>query len=301
MRAIKSFAYWLKERAPIFFGLPSPSKTELIAPLQYPSVSLLDINLHELKRSASYLSGYPIRDVSLFALALTHRSVLDSLRDERILSNERLEFLGDAVLDLAVGEYLFHNYAQFDEGKLTKLRSQVVNAKTLSIFARKLELGKLLIVSDSAESIGVRDSETTLSDAFEALIGAIYLDGGYERANQFLHHHLLSQLDFAALIDTDENYKSALLEYAQAQRLPYPTYLVLNEDGPSHKKIFTVGVRLGDDYLGYGSGKNKKTAEQLAAKEALDKIKTKKLEKSLRANAFAAEKTNIELNSGRMG
>jgi ribonuclease III len=219
------------------------------------------------------LLGKSIGDETLFVTALTHRSAIDFIDKDIFVSNERLEFLGDAVLDLIVAERLYSQYPDFDEGSLTKLRSQIVNAQTLAIHARKFELNKLLIVSDSAEQNGVRESDTALADAFEAIIGAVYLDSHYQQARLFLDHHLLSVTDFSSLIDFDRNYKSILLEFAQAERLPLPCYFVLSEDGPSHKKIFTIGVKVGDELLGQGSGKSKKSAEQIAAKEAIDKLK----------------------------
>ncbi|MCS6989567.1 MAG: ribonuclease III [Chloroherpetonaceae bacterium] len=213
-----------------------------------------------------------ICDETLFATALTHRSALDFLGKDRFVSNERLEFLGDAVLDLVIAEHLYKLYPDFNEGALTKLRSQLVNAKVLAQYARRFDLGKLLIVSDSAEQNGVRESETALADAFEALIGAVYLDSGYERARAFLEKTMIQGTNFAALVVSDQNFKSALLEYAQGERLPLPSYFVISEEGPPHKKIFKVGVRMGDEVLGEGTGKSKKAAEQLAAKEAYEKI-----------------------------
>ncbi len=214
----------------------------------------------------------PIHNEVLFATALTHRSAIDFLDKEKFVSNERLEFLGDAVLDLVIAEHVYKLYPNFNEGALTKLRSQLVNAKILAHYAKRFNLGKVLIVSESAEQNGVRESETALADAFEALIGAVYLDSGYDKARMFLETTMLQHTNFAALVDSDQNFKSALLEYAQGERLALPYYFVISEEGPPHKKVFTVGVRLGDEVLGEGTGKSKKTAEQLAAKEAFTKL-----------------------------
>jgi ribonuclease-3 len=237
----------------------------------------------ELRRTSPLLSksvkqiietivASPIHNDVLFATALTHRSAIDFLDKEKFVSNERLEFLGDAVLDLVIAEHVYKLYPNFNEGALTKLRSQLVNAKILAHYAKQFNLGKVLIVSDSAEQNGVRESETALADAFEALIGAVYLDSGYDKARTFLEATMLQHTNFAALIDSDQNFKSALLEYAQGERLTLPYYFVISEDGPPHKKVFTVGVRLGDEVLGEGTGKSKKSAEQLAAKEAFTKL-----------------------------
>ncbi len=225
-----------------------------------------------VKRAIETLIASPIRDEALFATALTHRSAVDFLDKERFVSNERLEFLGDAVLDLITAEYVYKLYPHFNEGALTKLRSQLVNAHTLAHYAKQFNLGHMLIVSESAEQNGVRESEAALADAFEALIGAVYLDSGYEKAYAFLERSMLKHIDFTALINSDQNFKSALLEYAQSERLALPYYFVISEEGPPHKKLFTVGVRLGDEVLGEGKGRSKKIAEQLAAKEAFTKL-----------------------------
>lgn len=225
-----------------------------------------------VKQTLEGIIASPIHNEALFATALTHRSAIDFLDKEKFVSNERLEFLGDAVLDLVIAEHVYKLYPDFNEGALTKLRSQLVNAKTLAHFAKQFNLGKILIVSESAEQNGVRESETALADALEALIGAVYLDSGYDKARTFLERTMLQQTNFAALIDSDQNFKSALLEYAQGERLMLPYYFVISEEGPPHKKVFTVGVRLGDEVLGEGTGKSKKTAEQLAAKEAFTKL-----------------------------
>jgi ribonuclease III len=228
----------------------------------------------EQRRLLDELIQMPVRNEKFFVMALTHRSAIDlQSKDEPFVSNERLEFLGDAALDLVVAEHLYKRYPEFTEGGLTKLRSQIVNAATLAAQARKSNLGKLLIVSESAEQNGVRSSETALADAFEAVIGAIYLDGGYSAAQGFLERTILNQLDFCALLDTDHNFKSLLLEFAQANRLSLPYYFIVQEDGPSHKKHFTIGVRIGAETLGEGQGKSKKIAEQLAAKTAIEKLR----------------------------
>lgn len=238
-----------------------------------PHTSALSVEDARLKENLEALVKYPIRSLSLFKVALTHRSAIDfSSNKSNFVSNERLEFLGDAVLDLVVAEHLYMVYPNFDEGKLTKLRSMVVNAKTLASYARAIQIGGLLIISESAATMGVRNSDTALSDAIEALIGAIYLDGGFARAKQFLHANILSKTNFDRLMSTEQNYKSVLLEYAQAQRIPLPVYVITGEEGPSHNKVFTVAVKLGDEIMGQGTGRSKKEAEQAAAREAVAKL-----------------------------
>lgn len=256
-----------------------PTETQRTSPLLSKSV----------KQILETIVASPIRNEALFATALTHRSAIDFLNKEKFVSNERLEFLGDAVLDLVIAEYVYKLYPDFNEGALTKLRSQLVNAKILAHYAKQFNLGRLLIVSESAEQNGVRESQTALADAFEALIGAVYLDSGYDKARTFLEATMLQHTDFAALIDSDQNFKSALLEYAQGERLMLPYYFVISEEGPPHKKVFTVGVRLGDEVLGKGTGKSKKSAEQLAAKEAFTKL--------LARRNLQTEKTNSSVES----
>ncbi|ACF14021.1 Ribonuclease III [Chloroherpeton thalassium ATCC 35110] len=232
----------------------------------------------DTKLEIESLTGFPISNVIHYETALTHRSAIDLnvYSKKKFVSNERLEFLGDAVLDLVVAECLYTRFPDYDEGKLTKLRSQLVNARTLASFARKIHLGSLLIVSEAAEAIGVRDSETTLADAFEALVGAIYLDSDYLQTKRFLEKKILEGIDFRELSSTDNNFKSVLLEYAQAHHLEIPTYTVIDEEGPSHKKVFTVAVYIGDEMLGKGVGRSKKAAEQLAAQQAVAKLRMSK-------------------------
>lgn len=229
-----------------------------------------------LQKEIESLTGLSLNNPDLFEVALTHRSAIDlSIYSKKnFVSNERLEFLGDAVLDLVVAECLYMRFPDYDEGKLTKLRSQLVNAKMLASFARKVHLGSYLIVSEAAEAIGVRDSDTTLADAFEAVIGAIYLDSGYLQAKEFLEMRILGDVDFGELTTVENNYKSVLLEYAQAHHLSIPTYTVVAEEGPSHKKVFTVAVDIGGNVLGQGIGRSKKAAEQIAAQQAMTHLKT---------------------------
>lgn len=248
-----------------------------------------------LKKNLEALVQYPIQSLDLFKIALTHRSAIDFSNKSTFVSNERLEFLGDAVLDLVVAEYLYKSYPGFDEGKLTKLRSLVVNAKTLASYARAIQMGALLIISESAATMGVRNSDTALSDAIEALIGAIYLDGGYERAKEFLHANILSKTNFDRLMSTEQNYKSVLLEYAQAQRIPLPVYVITGEDGPSHNKVFTVAVKLGDEIMGQGTGRSKKEAEQSAAREAVAKLNLTREKRRVEAVAVSSAPTQARL------
>ena len=215
--------------------------------------------------------GYPIKDKSHYIQALMHRSFLEEL-DEEDSSNERLEFLGDSVLSLVVAEFLFVKFLNEDEGFLTKVRAKLVNKYALSDAAEDIGLEKFILINQNLTNTFARASKTVLSDAFEALIGAIYLDHGIVISKNFIHKILIDPIVKDNEYLKDENYKSQLLEYAQANRLEIPSYVVLMEEGPQHDRTFTIKVTIGNEFEGIGQGKNKKTAEQYAAKAVLEKI-----------------------------
>lgn len=215
--------------------------------------------------------GYPIKDQSHYVQALIHRSFLEEL-DEDDASNERLEFLGDAVLNLVTAEYLFNLYPDKDEGFLTKVRAKIVNRNSLAESAENIGLVKFLLINQNLSNTFSRGAKTVLSDAFEALVGALYLDQGLEACRVFIQKVLIDPIVEAGEHLIDENYKSQLLEFAQANKLELPDYRVIKEEGPQHERIFTVQVSVGGDILGVGKGKNKKTAEQNAAKKAMERI-----------------------------
>lgn len=217
------------------------------------------------------LIGYSIRNKTFFIQALTHRSFLEEHNDYDF-SNERLEFLGDSVLNLIVGEYLFDAFPDKDEGFLTKIRAKLVNRFALAESASQIDLGKFLLVSKNLSNIYTNASKTVLSDALEALIGAIYLDKDLDAASNFINKVLIIPHVQEGVYLIDENFKSQLLEYAQANRFEIPSYVVIHEEGPQHDRIFTIQVRLGSAIIGVGKGKNKKTAEQNAARDAMNKI-----------------------------
>lgn len=224
----------------------------------------------ELDRTAiERLTGQPVSDLSLYRRALTHRSLLRSNPQPRRQSNERLEYLGDAILGMVVAEHLFRKFRDRDEGFLTRLRAKLVNRRALAERAANLNLGEIILMSEAIASTTGRTSESILSDAFEAIIGAIYLDLGMDSARVFIERTVLGRVNLLDLANQKDNYKSNLLEYAQARQWPQPSYRVKEETGPSHDKVFTVEVLLSDRLLGEGTAKNKKDAEQLAASEAL--------------------------------
>jgi ribonuclease-3 len=194
----------------------------------------------------------------------------DNLQDTD--SYEQLEFLGDAVLDLIISEILFERYPKENEGFMTKSRSKLVKGVTLAKLAKKMDLSSYVDVGERARGQGVEFSNSVLADVFEALVGAVYRDQGYDNTSKFVRNVYSTYLDLNTIVNTQDNYKSALLEYSQAKRLPIPTYTVICEYGPAHNKEFHIGVYLGNSLLGEGRGQNKKNAEQAAAFIALKKM-----------------------------
>lgn len=215
--------------------------------------------------------GYRPRQWDLFLQALLHRSYLQFV-DEQWSSNERLEFLGDAILNFVVAENLFTHHPAMEEGDLTKIRSRLVNRKVLAQRAKDLQILDFLLLSTSAAQSVDSGSDSILADAFEAIIGAIYLDGGFGAARRFVQRSLLANQDVINSALTDDNYKSALLEFSQGRSMGIPRYAVVREEGPEHDRRFTVEVSVGIRVCGVGTGKNKKDAEQAAAAQALEKL-----------------------------
>lgn len=215
--------------------------------------------------------GCSITNKNLFIQALIHRSYLEEIK-EPIISNERLEFLGDAVLNLLVADYLYKHFPENDEGFLTKVRARIVNRKVLADAAEALNLIDFIIVGKNLFQTFKNGSKTVLSDAVEAIIGAIYLDSGFEEANKFVNRILIKPITKKDDFLQDENYKSQLLEFTQSKRMGNPVYYVVNEEGPQHNRTFTIKVLIGDVEYGTGQGKNKKSAEQDAAKAAMIRL-----------------------------
>ncbi len=215
--------------------------------------------------------GYRPCKWNLFLQALIHRSYLQCI-DEQWDSNERLEFLGDAILNFVVAEHLFETYPDMEEGNLTKLRSRLVNRRILAQRSKEMHISDFLLLSSSAAQSIDSGSESIIADAFESIIGALYLDGGLVAARKFIYASLLKNPDVFNSAMMDDNYKSALLEYAQARSLGVPRYSVTHEEGPEHDRRFTVEVSIGARWWGTGSGRSKKEAEQSAAAYALELI-----------------------------
>lgn len=220
------------------------------------------------------LIGCNIKNKTYFTQALVHRSYLED-SDEQTVSNERLEFLGDSVLNLIVAEYLFAYFPEKDEGFLTKVRAKVVNRTALAGAAEDINLAEFILLGRNLSQSFINGSKTVLSDAYEALVGAIYLDSGIDNAKNFINKTLIEKIVREGELLIDENFKSQLLEYAQANKMEIPSYIVINEEGPQHNRTFTVKVLISGKEYGIGTGKNKKSAEQNAAKVAMGKILSK--------------------------
>ncbi len=214
-----------------------------------------------------------INNPFIYVRALRHRSTLSDENFSSTDSYERLEFLGDAVLDLIITEVIFDLFPEKNEGFLTKLRAKLVKGDTLAAFARKLELNEVLLLAEEVQGQGIENSKSVLSDVFEALIGALYLDAGYEETSHFVRKVIDRYIDFDTVITTLDNYKSLLLEYAQARQMKIPTYRVIAETGPGHDKTFEIEVLVDEKPMGSGIGKSKKEAEQKAARRALQTLK----------------------------
>ena len=216
------------------------------------------------------LLNLKINNINYYEQAFTHRSFLQEQGQNDVKSNQRMEFFGDSILGMVVGEYLFHKNPDQQEGDLTKLRSAYVNNLTLAKCANELKLSQFLALSYSAEKSLDRGSESILADLVEAIVAAVYLDNNIEVVRKFIIENLIPTMEENKEI-INENYKSSLLEKIQAKIQKNPTYKVLDDFGPDHNKEFEIGVYINEKLVGTGKGKSKKAAEQKAAKNALDK------------------------------
>ena len=217
--------------------------------------------------------GYSFRDISLLKQALTHSSYANEQKINKSANYERLEFLGDAVLELVSSEFLFQENPSMPEGQLTKMRASMVCEPSLAFCARDLELGEFILLGKGEESTGGRKRESITSDAMEAVIGAIFLDGGLEKAKEFIYRFILSDLEDKQLFYDS---KTTLQEHIQGKLKKEFCYVLTDEYGPEHDKTFCVEVRMEDTVLGSGKGRTKKAAEQQAAYEALLVLRKRK-------------------------
>ena len=215
---------------------------------------------------------YKFIDRALISQALKHRSYLSVTNEPRLSSNERLELLGDSVLGLVVTEFLYNKFPTKEEGELTAIKSLMVSRKILARIAKQIGLGEFILLNDAEEKAGGRNRSSIVADAFEAVIGAIYLDGGLDTVVNFIQKKLLIRIEKIISEEQNRNFKSMLLEYSQSKNLGLPHYTVQKEEGPDHEKLFTIEVMINNEVLGMGKGNSKKKAEQISAKNALKKL-----------------------------
>lgn len=240
-----------------------------------PLVSSKDLTEEEIAVAQNFQNQFSLQFVNpaLAVTALKHRSFLNMSNEPRVFSNERLEFLGDAVIDLVVTHFLYEKFPGETEGHLSKVKSILVSKPVMADIATEMQLGDLVLMNRGEEKTGGRRRKSILADAFEAIVGAIYLDLGMQEAQNFIYTYLLN--DFKKIIHKGlyRNYKSILLEHAQGNGDGLPNYRVTQELGPDHSKEFVIEVWIGTEKLGDGRGKSKKLAEQEAAKMAVEKLK----------------------------
>ncbi len=216
---------------------------------------------------------YKFRNKDLLVEAITHKSFLNELKTKKRNDNERLEFLGDAVLDLVMSEYLIGYHIDLPEGELSKMKARIVSKPTLSSVATRLQIGSYLLLGKGEEHTHGRNKSSLLADSLEAIIAAIYLDGGLEAAKEFLLDKFEEEMKELFKPELSFDYKTELQEISQQNFETLPSYSITGEHGPDHQKVFEVELKIKDRLFGRGSGKSKKEAEQMAAKEALEKLK----------------------------
>ncbi|HJB94931.1 MAG TPA: ribonuclease III [Candidatus Mediterraneibacter intestinigallinarum] len=226
----------------------------------------MDTKLKELEKK----TGYTFKDFSLLEQAMMHSSYTNERHLPKYRCNERLEFLGDAVLELVSSEYLFNESPHTPEGELTKTRASMVCEPSLALCARDISLGDYLLLGKGEEATGGRLRDSVTSDAMEALIGAVYLDGGFTSAKEFIHRFILTDLEDKKLFYDS---KTILQEMVQAQKSGEITYHLVSEQGPDHNKSFEVEVQIKGTGYGRGRGRTKKSAEQQAAYQAILKLR----------------------------
>lgn len=226
-----------------------------------------------MNRNRKYLEeaiGYSFQNKKLLRQALIHSSYVNEHHMEKMDCNERLEFLGDAVLELISSDFLYHKYPDKPEGDMTKLRASIVCEATLALCAAEINLGDYLLLGKGEETTGGRNRSSVTSDALEALIGAIYLDGGFTNAKEFISHFVLNDIEHKQLFFDS---KTTLQEIIQEDPNAILRYEILKEEGPDHNKSFEIRALLNETEIGRGSGRTKKSAESMAAWRAIINLK----------------------------
>ena len=214
--------------------------------------------------------GYTFRRQELLKSALMHSSYTNETHLPKYKCNERLEFLGDAVLEIVTSDFLYHKYTEKPEGDLTKIRASIVCEPTLAYCAEAINLGSYLFLGKGEDATGGRNRNSVVSDAMEAVIGAIYLDGGFASAKEYIHRFILNDIEHKQLFYDS---KTILQEIIQSRQDGELSYEILKEEGPDHNKSFEVRALVGDQEIGRGKGRTKKAAEQLAAYNGILKLK----------------------------
>lgn len=216
--------------------------------------------------------GYTFKKKSLLKEALTHKSYAHENQKDILTFNERMEFLGDSVLELIISEYLYTTYPEYTEADLSRIKAYIVQESTLAETARSLDIGSHLLLGKGEELTGGRKKPSLLADAFEAIIAAVYLDSNYKKVRDFVHLHLVHKIDALSDKTLVLDFKTRLQEIAQAHYSVLPSYIMHKEEGPEHRKTFEVKVYINENCLGTGKGRTKKAAAQMAAEAALKKI-----------------------------
>ncbi len=214
--------------------------------------------------------GYKFNDRDLLAHAMTHSSYANEKHWEKARNNERLEFLGDAVLELVSSDFLFHKNSHMPEGEMTRTRASMVCEQALAYCAGEIHLGEYLMLGRGEDATGGRERASVVSDAMEALIGSIYLDGGFASAKEFIHKFILNDLENKQLFYDS---KTILQEMVQGMGREALTYELLGEDGPEHNRVYETCAKIGGREIGRGQGRSKKAAEQMAAYRGILKLK----------------------------
>lgn len=231
----------------------------------------LDSQREQQLAELQQIIGYTFKDLRVLNNAMTHSSYITA-KNEYMLHNERLEFIGDAILDMIVSLYLFKTHTKLPEGQLTRIRANTVCEQSLYHAASKIDLGRFLLLSKGEENSGGRKRVSTLADAFEALIAAIYLDGGITKAKSFVLIHLKETIELSVQSKTLNDYKTFLQEHVQKHSKGKIAYRMLSESGPDHDKCFEMALYLDDKLIGTGSGHSKKDAQQTAAQKAIESM-----------------------------
>nr|HID14062.1 ribonuclease III [Anaerolineae bacterium] len=223
-------------------------------------------------RTIQQALGHRFRDLNLLLRALTHPSYVNEHPEDATGDNQRLEFLGDAVLDFVAGAWVYRRYPDFDEGRMTRLRAALVRTKTLARLARQVGIGKALRLGHGEEEAGGRERDANLCDAFEAVVGALYLDGGLPAVEAFVEPLIGPVAEATLAAEADWDAKSRLQEWSQAELGVTPRYHIVTEKGPDHAKTFVAEVLLGKKVAGQGVGRSKQAAEQAAAQAAWETL-----------------------------